>query len=344
MKKLFFYTAIAALMMFAFTTSTDAQKGNRKGVKDDNGYSEIYNNLEYRLIGPFRGGRASAVVGIPGDRKTFYQGATGGGVWKTEDAGKSWKNISDGFFGGTIGAVEVAQSDNNIVFSAGGEKSVRGNVSHGYGIWKSLNGGETWEYKGLEDGQFIPRLRVHPDNPDLVYAAVLGHLFGPNSERGIYRSNDGGDTWENILFVNENAGGCDLILDPVNPRIIYASTWRIRRTPYSLESGGEGSALWKSTDGGDTWINLNDKPGFPEGTIGIIGVSLSADNPKKIYSIIDKIGGNYLNRVIFKDGFYVEEGGQRLCVRNSSTVSGICVTCEGKDAVSEIEKIKGAVT
>ena len=272
-----------------------AQRKKNRNTAPAN-YSSIYNDLEYRLIGPFRGGRSAAVTGIKGNTDVYYQGATGGGVWKTVDAGSSWENVSDGFFGGTIGAVEVAQSDNNIVYASGGEVTVRGNVSHGYGIWKSLNAGESWTYMGLKEGQYIPRLRVHPDNPDLVYAAVMGHLFGPNEERGIYRSEDGGETWEKILFVSKDAGGCDLILDPVNPRIIYASTWRVRRTPYSLESGGEGSDLWKSTDSGDSWIKLSENEGMPAGPLGIIGLSLSAANHKKIYAMVEaKQGGLFVS-------------------------------------------------
>ncbi len=278
-------------MLCAYPDGLSAQGKGKRAAVNDNELSELYKDLDYRLIGPFRGGRSAAVTGIAGDGKVFYQGATGGGVWKTTDAGRSWRNISDGFFGGSMGAVEVAPSDRNIIYAGGGEKTVRGNVSHGYGIWKSLDAGETWSYKGLREGQYIPRLRVHPDNPDLVYAAVLGHLFGPNEERGIYRSKDGGDSWEKVLFINEDAGACDLILDPVNPRIIYASTWRVRRTPYSLESGGEGSGLWKSTDGGDSWEELTDNEGMPSGPIGIIGVSPSAANHKKIYAIIEAAEG-----------------------------------------------------
>ncbi|MEA1885913.1 MAG: glycosyl hydrolase [Bacteroidota bacterium] len=286
---------LTAMLLFSVTDNLYAQSNSKQNKLTDD-YSILYEDLEFRLIGPFRGGRSAAVTGIPGNEEVFYQGATGGGVWKTTDAGASWENISDGFFGGTIGAVEVSRSDNNIVYASGGEVTVRGNVSHGYGIWKSVDAGENWTYMGLKEGQYIPRLRVHPDNPDLVYAAVLGHLFGPNEERGIYRSSDGGETWKKILYVSENAGGCDLILDPVNPRIIYASTWRIRRTPYSLESGGKGSALWKSTDSGDTWVKLSDNNGMPEEPLGIIGVSLSSANHKKIYAMVEaKEGGLFVS-------------------------------------------------
>ena len=250
-----------------------------------------FSNLEYRCIGPFRGGRSAAVCGVNGNPELYYMGSTGGGVWKTEDAGQNWKNISDDYFGGTIGAISVAPSNSNIIYVGGGEVTVRGNVSHGYGLWKSMDAGETWEYKGLKDGQYIPRIRIHPENPDLVYAAVLGHVFGPNMERGIYRSKDGGDNWEQVLFVSEDAGAVDLIIDPFNPRVLYASTWKMRRTPFSLESGGEGSGLWKSTDGGDNWTEISNNKGLPQGTLGIIGVTASPAKRDRLWAIIEAENG-----------------------------------------------------
>jgi photosystem II stability/assembly factor-like uncharacterized protein len=247
--------------------------------------------LQWREVGPFRGGRSAAVEGVPSQPGTYYFGSVGGGVWKTIDGGESWSPVSDGYFGGSIGAVAVAESDPNIVYAGGGEKTVRGNVSHGDGMWKSLDAGKTWTHVGLKDSRHIPRVRIHPRNPDLVYAAVLGHLFGPSQERGVYRSKDGGKTWERILFANENAGAIDLILDPTNPRVIYASTWRVRRTPYSLESGGEGSALWKSADGGDTWRNLSAVKGMPKGPLGIIGITVSRSNPQNLFAIVEASEG-----------------------------------------------------
>jgi len=253
--------------------------------------TSIFSNLTFRNIGPFRGGRSAAVCGVAENPDLFYFGSVGGGVWKTENAGQSWTNISDGYFGGSIGAVTVAPSDPNIIYVGGGEKTVRGNVSYGYGIWKSEDAGETWNYKALKEGQNIPRIRVHPKNPDLVYAAVLGHVFGPNNERGVYRSNDGGDNWEQVLFVNENAGAVDLTLDPFNPQILYASTWRMRRTAYSLESGGEGSALWKSTDGGETWQNISENKDLPKGTLGIIGITASPVKRNRLWAIVENEDG-----------------------------------------------------
>jgi len=253
---------------------------------------ELFKAMEYRNIGPFRGGRSAASTGVPGNKFLAYFGATGGGVWKTKNGGQTWNNISDGYFGGSIGAVTVSEWDPNVIYVGGGEVTVRGNVSHGDGVWKSTDAGKTWKSMGLKDSRRIPRIRVHPKNPDLVYVAALGHLFGPNDERGVFRSKDGGENWEKVLFINDEVGACDLLLDPNNPRIIYASTWRIKRTPYSLESGGEGSGLWKSTDGGDTWTDITKSKGLPEGMVGIIGVAVSPLNSDRVWALIEsKKGG-----------------------------------------------------
>ncbi|MFY9820791.1 MAG: glycosyl hydrolase [Thermoanaerobaculia bacterium] len=257
----------------------------------------LFKSLKWREVGPYRGGRAAAVTGMPGDRNTYYFGATGGGVWKTTDGGRTWKSVSDGSYGGSIGAVAVSEWDPNVVYVGGGEVTVRGNVSHGDGVWKSTDAGKTWKHSGLADSRHIPRIRIHPKNPDLVYAAVLGHLFGPNEMRGVYRSRDGGAHWDRVLYVNDKVGAVDLAMDPVNPRVLYASMWNVRRTPYSLESGGPGSGLWKSTDGGDTWSELTFNEGFPKGTLGIIGVTVSPTNPENLYALVEaKEGGVYRSR------------------------------------------------
>jgi len=277
------------LIPFAFL---HGQKKGRPVPKAVVSFDEnLYNGLEWRNIGPYRGGRSAAVTGVPGKANLFYFGATGGGVWKTSDAGNTWENISDGFFGGSIGAVAVSEWDDNVIYVGGGEKTVRGNVSYGYGMWKSTDAGKTWKTSGLKDSRHIPRIRIHPKNPDLVYAAVLGDLFRSSEERGIYRSEDGGKNWKRVLFANADAGAIDLCMDPNNPRILFASTWRIRRTPYSLESGGEGSTLWKSVDGGDTWDNISKNEGLPKGIWGIVGVTVSPVNSNRIYAIIENENG-----------------------------------------------------
>ncbi len=249
--------------------------------------TELYNSMEYRLLGPFRGGRSAAVTGISNKPNIFYFGATGGGVWKTTDGGRTWENISDGFFGGSIGAITVSSSDPNVIYVGGGESTVRGNVSSGYGVWKTENAGKTWDQIGLEKSRHITRLIVHPSDHKTVYAAVLGNIYKPTSERGIYKSTDGGESWQQKLFVNENAGAIDLIMDPTNPRILYTSTWNIRRTPYSLSSGGAGSALWKSIDEGETWIEISKNKGFAEGVLGNIGITVSPVNNEHIWAIVE---------------------------------------------------------
>ena len=253
---------------------------------------ESFADLKWREVGPYRGGRSAAVAGIASDRNVYYFGATGGGVWKTTNSGRTWNNVSDGSFGGSIGAVAVSEWDPNVLYVGGGEKTIRGNVSHGDGIFKSQDAGKTWEYCGLEESRHISRIRIHPRNPDLVYAAVMGHLFGANEQRGVYRSSDGGTTWQRILFENSEAGAVDLIMDPTNPRILYASLWQVHRTPYSLESGGPGSGLYKSTDSGDTWVKLSENQGFPQGPLGIIGITVSPSRPENLYAIVEaKQGG-----------------------------------------------------
>ncbi len=261
------------------------------GQETDPAYAHLEDALEFRNIGPFRGGRSASVTGVPGKPMTFFMGSTGGGVWKTENGGSTWKNISDGYFGGSIGAVAVSNSHPNVMYVGGGEVTVRGNVSPGTGMYKSKDGGRTWESIGLSKSRHIPRVRIHPTNPDVVYAAVLGDLFKDSEERGVYKSIDGGKTWNRILFANNRSGAVDLVLDPENPDIIYASTWNVRRTPYDFSSGGDGSVLWKSIDGGETWTNLLEADGMPGGTVGIIGVTVSPVNPNRVWAIIENDNG-----------------------------------------------------
>lgn len=247
--------------------------------------------LQWRSVGPFRGGRAGTAVGVNNNRNLYYMGTAGGGVWKTEDGGQTWSCISDGYYGGSIGAVEVAQSDANVIYVGEGEQTLRGNVSSGHGMWKSTDAGNSWKYIGLEDSEHIGRIRVHPTNPDLVYVAAIGNLWKPNDMRGVYRSKDGGKIWERVLFESDKAGAVDLILDPNNPRIIYASTWEMKRNGYRMDSGGPGSHLWKSTDGGDSWVKLTANPGMPTGTLGIIGIAVSPQNSNRLFANIEAAEG-----------------------------------------------------
>ncbi|MFL5740729.1 MAG: WD40/YVTN/BNR-like repeat-containing protein [Flavisolibacter sp.] len=280
-----FFLLLAAL----FSLYAPAQKKSVPAAPND---SVFFSKMKYRLVGPFRGGRSGAVAGSYRNKNVFYFGSTGGGVWKTTDGGSNWKNISDKYFGGSIGAVAVAPSDEDVVYAGEGENTMRGNVSEGLeGIWRSEDGGRTWKNIGLKDARHIVRIVVHPRNPDIVWAAVMGHLFGPNETRGIYKTIDGGKTWKKVLYVNSQTGASDLVMEPGNAEVLYAGMWRALRTPYSMESGGDGSSLWKSTDGGETWTNLSAKKGMPKGTWGIVSVAVAASNPDKVYALIENQNG-----------------------------------------------------
>ncbi|MFK5890010.1 MAG: glycosyl hydrolase [Flavobacteriaceae bacterium] len=280
-------------LLFVFFLGLLGYKGNAQ--KQATKFSEkYYDAISWRNIGPFRGGRSAAVTGVPGKPNLFYFGSAGGGIWRTTDAGNTFKNISDGFFGGSIGSIAVSDWDNNVIYVGGGEVTIRGNVSDGDGIWKTEDAGKTWHHMGLENSRHIPRIRINPKNSDIVYAAVLGDLYKSSTERGIYKSTNGGKNWRRVLFANADAGAVDLVMDPNNSRILYASTWRVNRTPYSLNSGGKGSALWKSTDSGETWTNISSNKGLPKGVWGISGVTVSPVNSDIVYAIIEnKEGGVY---------------------------------------------------
>lgn len=250
----------------------------------DTGY---FSNLSYRSIGPSRGGRSTAVVGDLKDKNLFYMGTCGGGVWKTTNGGNSWVNISDKYFGGSVGSISVAPSDDNVIYVGMGEESLRGNVSFGEGIWKSEDAGITWQHKSLEKGRHITRLAIDPSNPDIAFAAVLGDLYKESPTRGIYKTTNGGDSWNQLLYVSDSAGFNEVIIDPLNHRNVYACSWQVRRTPYSFSSGGVGSALWRSKDGGKTWMNLMDKPGMPKGIVGKITVSASSVQKNLLFASIE---------------------------------------------------------
>jgi photosystem II stability/assembly factor-like uncharacterized protein len=257
--------------------------------------STLFGALRWREIGPFRGGRVTAVAGHPDQPYVYYFGGTGGGVWKTVDGGMNWTPVSDSAFrSGSVGAIAVAPSDPNVIYVGTGETPLRGNTSPGDGMYKSTDAGKTWAHVGLRDAGQIGDIEIHPTNPDLLYVAALGHAFGPNPTRGVFRSQDGGKTWEKVLFRSDSAGAVDLAMDPVNPRVLLAAFWQVQRGPWFLSSGGPGSGLWKTTDGGDTWTDLTRNEGMPKGTIGKIGVTIASANPDRMWALVEaEEGGVY---------------------------------------------------
>jgi len=303
MKKNIRWGVLFCIMTFICGVLITPAGSTDQASKNVNRYDpSLYKAMSWRCIGPYRGGRVTAVTGVPSQPYTYYFGATGGGVWKTEDGGLNWRPISDGFFKtGSVGAIAVSESDPNIVYVGMGEAPIRGNVSHGDGMYKSLDAGKTWKRIGLEDTSQISRVRVHPRNPDIVYVAALGHVYGPNEQRGVFRSQDGGETWENILYRDDKTGCIDLILNPSNPRIIYAAFWEFFRTPYSLSSGGPGGGIFKSIDGGDTWTEISRNSGLPKGLLGKIGITISPANPDRVWAIVEANDGGV---------FCSDDGGQ----------------------------------
>ncbi len=279
-----FVTALlvaACLSVHAQRTRTSAQTTPAPSFQAD-----LYKGLKWRNIGPFRGGRSVAVSGVVGNDQVYYTGYTGGGLWKTEDAGITWRNISDGFFkSGSVGDIAVSESDPNVIYVGMGEHAVRGVMTtYGDGVYKSTDGGKTWKHVGLENTRHISDVIIHPANPDIVYVAAQGAVHGPNPDRGVYKSTDGGTTWKRVLYVDENTGASSLSMDMTNPRILYAATWQHRRYPWKVESGGPGCAIWKSVDGGETWTKITE--GLPK-EMGKIGVSVSRANPNRVYAIVE---------------------------------------------------------
>jgi photosystem II stability/assembly factor-like uncharacterized protein len=261
----------------------------------------LWHGLQWRMLGPAHTGRMTSVSGSVARPDEYYVGTTGGGVWKTTDGGHTWNPMTDDYFGGTIGDVAVYQGNPDIVWAGGGETPIRGNVSYGDGVWKSTDAGKTWHDMGLQETQYISRIIIDPNNPDIVYVGALGHVFGPNSERGVYRTTDGGKTWKKILFVNDSTGVADLAMDPSNSRVLYAGFWQAGRKPWLLVSGGKGSSLWKTTDGGDHWTKLDDRPGLPSGIWGNIGLAISPARPDRVWALIEADSGGL---------FRSDDGGQ----------------------------------
>jgi photosystem II stability/assembly factor-like uncharacterized protein len=262
-------------------------------AKDDKNEGDpLFRGMKYRSIGPYRGGRSLTAAGIPGDPTTYYFGSTGGGVWKSTDGANTWSPVFDKDGAPSIGSIAVAVSDPNTVYVGTGEACIRGNISQGDGVWKSVDAGKSWKSIGLKESRAIGKVIVNPHNPDIVFVAALGHPFGPNTERGVFRTTDGGKTWDKVLYKDENTGAIDVAFDPQNPNILFASLWETRRTPWTLSSGGPGSGVYRSTDGGSTWKRL-DEHGLPNGPYGRVGLAVAA-NSERVYALIEaKAGGLY---------------------------------------------------
>jgi len=252
----------------------------------------LFNSLEWRSIGPLRGGRSITSAGSTARPLEYYFGATGGGLWKTTDGGTTWRPVTDGqIHSSSVGAVAVAPSNPDIVYIGMGETELRGNIMQGDGVYKSTDAGRTWKHMGLTDTQAIARIRVNPANPDIVYVAALGHPYGPNAERGVFRSRDGGQTWDKILYKDDRAGAVDLCMDPHDPNVLYAAIWDVYRTPWSLSSGGPRTGLYKTTDGGDHWTEITRNPGLPKGIDGKIGISVSGADSNRVYALVENENG-----------------------------------------------------
>ena len=244
--------------------------------------------LKWRNIGPFLGGRGTCVVGHPTDKNVFYHGHSSGGLWKTEDAGQYWIPVGDGQFNmGSVGAIAICEQNPDIMYVGLGEPQIRNSASWGDGIYKTTDGGATWQHIGLKEARHIAKIQVHPHNPDLVYVASMGHGFGPSQEKGVFRSQDGGQNWENILFKSENTGCIDLIINSSDPNVIFAAMYEFERKTWGAKTGGPESGLWRSLDGGDTWEDISLNTGMPAGQMGRIGIAMSQADPNRVYGLID---------------------------------------------------------
>jgi photosystem II stability/assembly factor-like uncharacterized protein len=291
---------LLCLILTTLTFNSFSQKSKKNSVAVSNTTrttgitvnDSFFNALKWRNIGPFRAGRSLAVAGHADQPLIYYFGATGGGVWKTIDAGANWFPISDStFHSSSVGAISVAPSDPNVLYVGMGEADMRSNISYGDGVYKSTDAGKSWKFVGLPKADAIANIEIHPTNPDMVYVASVGNPFAPNPERGVFRTTDGGKTWKNILSKNDSTGAAMVRIDPNNPRIIYASMWQAYRNGYSMSSGGKGCGLYKSTDGGDTWENLSQKPGMPKGMLGKIGIAVAASNSNRLFALIENAKG-----------------------------------------------------
>jgi photosystem II stability/assembly factor-like uncharacterized protein len=288
-------SALAGVVLAAGRSPSEAGRSNPVGTNSSSAVVDqnLFNGLEWRSIGPYRGGRVLAVAGVPGDPTTYYFGAVAGGVWKSTDSGHRWKPLFEHEQVSSVGAIAVADSNPNVIYVGTGEACIRGDISFGNGVYKSTDGGRTWKHVGLQDTRHIGALIIHPRNPDIVYVAALGHAYGTNGERGVFRTTDGGKNWEKVLYKDDRTGAIDVVFDPGNPNILYAALWQVQRTPWSLESGGSGSGLYRSMDGGSTWKRLEGN-GLPKGILGKIGISVSGADSDRVYALIEaEEGGLY---------------------------------------------------
>src|SRR5512139_959538 len=282
-------TVVAVLFAVVMSWAGDRPRAQQAG--GGAGYPDaMFSGLKWRSVGPDRGGRSIAVAGSASRPLEYYFGATGGGVWKTMDGGTTWVSAADKFLKSSS-VVAVADSNPDVVYVGMGEVQLRGNIIQGDGIYKTSDGGKTWAHVGLADSMAVARIRVHPKNADVVYAAVLGNPYAATEQRGVFRSRDGGKTWDRVLFRDPKTGAVDLSMDPNAPDTLYAGLWEVFRTPHSLSSGGPGSGLFKSTDGGTTWTELTKNPGLPAGLWGKVGVSVSPADARRVYAIVENENG-----------------------------------------------------
>ncbi len=250
---------------------------------------QLVGKMTWRNIGPYIGGRVVAIAGVPSDPNLFYIGGVEGGIWRSTDYGQEWENISDGKIpaeADSIGALAVSTSNPRVIYAGSGESDIRADFDTGVGVFKSTDAGKTWHYAGLSETHTTSALAVHPSDPNVVYASSMGHVFKPNAERGVYKTTDGGKSWKKVLYIDDKTGAIDVVMDPRNPQVLYASMWQAQRQPWKLTSGGPGSGLYKTTDGGAHWTNISKNHGFARGLLGRMGVSVSATDPRVVYAIV----------------------------------------------------------
>jgi photosystem II stability/assembly factor-like uncharacterized protein len=280
------------LLALPLTLSAQAPKPKPMATPDD---ATLFQHLRYRNVGPARGGRVTTVTGVPSQPHTFYMGSTGGGIWRTTDAGQNWVPIADRFLAvGSMGAVEVSLSNPDVIYVGGGSDGLRSNVSIGDGVYKSTDAGRTWTHIGLRDVGNIGGIRVHPSNPDIAFVAAIGNPFKPTNERGLYRTADGGKTWQRVLYVSDSTGAVDVEFQPGNPNTLYASMWRAERKPWTIISGAREGGVYKSTDGGSTWKKLTN--GLPNQLVGKSNVAVTAADPNVVWVLMEAKPGNGLYR------------------------------------------------